>query len=280
MAPIVGGGGVIDDELNQVHSILRTIYQMRTNNPDALRSPYQPSSRCVLQEIKLWSSTKEREEYDSMADVYAIIQTVEHLERAWIGGVVKADEYTSACARLISQFRIARRYVPDVEDFMRRHFARSHSVPSAVLTDQSAKRFNHLHRPLNCPRAVHRLLKIGVPATTEHAVPNEQSQYARHIADAAACFITAANQVQLKLATSEVLHPVLSDLMRSVNRIPTLPPKFEGKEKIKDWLVTLNQMKPTDSLTEDQASQFVFDMEKAHGEFYALLENPGSQKTY
>jgi ESCRT-I complex subunit VPS28 len=43
--------------------------------------------------VKLYNNTKEREMYENMADLYSIIKTVEHLEKAYIRDSISAAEY-------------------------------------------------------------------------------------------------------------------------------------------------------------------------------------------
>jgi hypothetical protein len=43
-------------------------------------------------EIKLCSNNKEREMYDNLAELYSIIKTTEHLERAYIRDSISAKE--------------------------------------------------------------------------------------------------------------------------------------------------------------------------------------------
>jgi ESCRT-I complex subunit VPS28 len=67
------------------------------------------------------------------------------------------------------------------------------------------------------------------------------------------------------------LHPILADLIQSINNVPTLPADFEGKQKVRQWLITLHAMKASDEITEEQARQMLFEMEQSHNEFYRLL---------
>ena len=47
----------------------------------------------LLQEVKLWKNNSEREMYDNMADLFAIVQTVEYLEKAYIRDSITPQEY-------------------------------------------------------------------------------------------------------------------------------------------------------------------------------------------
>ena len=75
----------------------------------------------------------------------------------------------------------------------------------------------------------------------------------------------------MNMAAVDQIHPLLSDLMEALNRVLSLPPDFEGKTKIKNWLVILNKMKASDELDADQIRQLLFDLENAHNAFYRSL---------
>lgn len=79
------------------------------------------------------------------------------------------------------------------------------------------------------------------------------------------------DSLKLRLVAVDQLHPLLSDLMQCLNKVSGLPTDFDGKTKIKNWLVTLNKMKASDEIDEEQARQLMFDLESAHGAFYRSL---------
>ena len=66
-------------------------------------------------------------------------------------------------------------------------------------------------------------------------------------------FITFMDALKLKYKSKDQLHPHLSDLMASLNT--SMPRDFEGRAKIVQWLISLNQMRAADELTEDQSRQ-------------------------
>ena len=203
--------------------------------------------------MKLYSSSRERERIEALGDLYAIIQTVEVLEKAYIRDSVTADEYTPACSKLITQFKSARNLlrdvVPDIEVFMGEY-------------------------RMECPAAVNRLLTIGVPATVEHGAMHrdDASKSAQHVAEAVHYFITAMDTLKLNLTAVDEIHPVLKDILTGLNAIPTLAPDFEGKTKIKQWLTQLNQMSASDDLSDTQLRQLLFDLEQSYDAFHSALK--------
>jgi hypothetical protein len=100
--------------------------------------------------IPLYRSAKDRRKYDDLADLYAIIKATEHLEKCYARDSITQEQYTSTCLKLISQFR---------------------STEAALVADGtlngSVEAFLEEYG-VDCPRAVERLLRTGVPATTLH----------------------------------------------------------------------------------------------------------------
>jgi ESCRT-I complex subunit VPS28 len=76
-------------------------------------------------EVKLASSSTERDLYESLAEIYSIIITLDGLEKAYIRDAIPEAEYTETCARLLKQYKstlgddtVAREFV-DLETFKR-----------------------------------------------------------------------------------------------------------------------------------------------------------------
>ncbi|ORY99182.1 vacuolar protein sorting-associated [Syncephalastrum racemosum] len=193
-----------------------------------------------------------------MADLFAIIVLMEHLEKAFIRDSITAEEYTPQCANLIAKYKTTMNFLSD-------------SVTNLETFMDDYK--------LTCPAAVNRF-KIGVPATYEHAVGDNTKQdmgkSAKYIAETVLHFITLMDTLRLNRYAVDELHPILADLIQSLNNVPGLPADFEGKAKVRQWLITLHSMKASDQITEEQARQMLFEMDQSHTEFYRLLS--GEQK--
>ncbi|KAI8369583.1 vacuolar protein sorting-associated [Radiomyces spectabilis] len=187
-----------------------------------------------------------------MADLYAIIVLMEQLEKAFIRDSITAAEYTPQCANLIAKYKTTMNFLQD-------------SVTNLDTFMDDYK--------LTCPAAVNRF-KIGVPATYEHAVgdnSNDVGRSAKYIAESVLHFITLMDTLRLNRHAVDELHPILADLIQSLNNVPGLPADFEGRNKVRQWLITLHSMKASDEITDDQARQMLFEMEQSHTEFYRLL---------
>lgn len=156
-------------------------------------------------------SATERSEMDNKAEIYSIILATELLERAFIRDAISPEAYTPACLNLIAQFKTA----------------------VALLPELSIDAFMAQYR-LDAPAAKTRLLDFGVPATYQHATNQygNNAASAKHVAETVQLFITLMDSIKLNLCAVDQLHPLLSDLIQSLNRVSSLPSSFTGKEKV------------------------------------------------
>ncbi|XP_008806759.2 vacuolar protein sorting-associated protein 28 homolog 1-like [Phoenix dactylifera] len=210
-------------------------------------------------EVKLWNDKREREMLDNFADLYAIIKTAEKLEKAYVRDLVSSAEYEAECLKLIAQFKTL-----------------SSSLRDAV---PSVERFADAYK-MDCPAALNRLLVSGVPATVEHRASSASSSAssASAVAECVQHFITAMDSLKLNMVAVDQVHPLLSDLSSSLAKLGggILPPDFEGRVKVREWLARLAKMGAADELTEQQARQLHFDLESSYNAFMAALPNAGS----
>jgi len=133
---------------------------------------------------------------------------------------------------------------------------------------------------LECPRATERL-RIGLPATVEqasHGAPAASnaatgvgggSASGSLILAATENFITFLDALKLNMLSKDALHPLLSEVIQSVNKVTD--GDFDNRGKIIQWLITLNQMRATEELSEDQARELSFDIDQAYQGFKATL---------
>ncbi|CDO56648.1 similar to Saccharomyces cerevisiae YPL065W VPS28 Component of the ESCRT-I complex [Geotrichum candidum] len=220
-------------------------------------------------EIKLVTSTKEREHYDSLAEIYAVLTSLEFLERAYLRDSILHTEYTPTCLRLLAQYNGIVGSNP------------------ALLGDAGIEGFRDRYG-VSATHAISRL-KIGVPATVEHAIMESggsgsggaggaggangsggMGASARAVAEATGNFITCMDALRLNYKAKDQLHPLLSELMTSLNKVTKKD--FEGRGKIVQWLITLNALKINEEINEEQARQMLFDLDNAYKVFYTNLE--------
>lgn len=89
------------------------------------------------------------------------------------------------------------------------------------------------------------------------------------ILEATQDFITFLDALRLGLLAKDQLHPLLTDVIQSVNKVTDRD--FENRGKIVAWLITLNQMKATEELSEAQARELELDINAAYQGFKATL---------
>lgn len=202
----------------------------------------------LMEEIKLYRTAREREKYDNMADLFALITTLQNLEKAYVRDCVTPQEYTAACSKLLVQYKVAFKIVQDDE------------FPTV---DAFVKKYK-----LDCPAALGRI-KEDRPIT----IKDDKGNTSKCIADIVSLFITLMDKLRLEIKAMDELHPDLRDLVDTMNRLSLIPSDFEGKEKVSSWLATLNSMQASDELTESQIRQMLFDLESAYAAFNNLLHS-------
>lgn len=89
------------------------------------------------------------------------------------------------------------------------------------------------------------------------------------IVEATQDFITFLDALKLGLLSKDQLHPLLTYVIQSVNKVTDRD--FENRGKIVQWLITLNQMKATEELSEEQARELEMDINAAYQGFKNLL---------
>jgi ESCRT-I complex subunit VPS28 len=137
-----------------------------------------------------------------------------------------------------------------------------------------------------------RLVEIGLPATIEHAAVSQPASTTKYVAETVQVrftrcflietqernqlFITLIDALKLNLVAVDQIHPLLCDLVTSLHQV-LLPSTYQGKDKLKSWLATLNQMKSissgfvtgmlmclraSDEISPEQVRQMSFDLER------------------
>jgi ESCRT-I complex subunit VPS28 len=127
---------------------------------------------------------------------------------------------------------------------------------------------------MEVPRATERI-RIGLPSTVtapsiNTTATNNNGSNGTLILEATQDFITFLDALKLGLLAKDQLHPLLSDVIQSVNKVTDRD--FDGRGKIVQWLIALNQMKATEEVSEDQARELELDMNSAYQGFKATLK--------
>jgi len=207
------------------------------------------------EEVKLAETRAERDLQDSLAEVFGIIVTLDELEKAYLKDAIPETDYTEICDRLLKQYK-------------------------AILTDETvAKEFVDLETfknewDMEVPRATERI-RIGLPSTVtapshNASTSNNNGTNGTLILEATQEFITFLDAIKLGFLAKDQLHPLLTEVIQSVNKVTDKD--FVGRGKIVQWLITLNQMKITEELSPDQARELDLDMNNAYHGFKETLK--------
>ncbi|NWZ99464.1 VPS28 protein, partial [Nesospiza acunhae] len=128
--------------------------------------------------------------YDNMAELFAVVKTLQALEKAYIKDCVTPNEYTAACSRLLVQFKAALKQVQggeigNIDDFCRK-------------------------------------FRVGIPKFWEFW-------------EFWGLFITVMDKLRLEIRAMDEIQPDLRELMETMTRMSSLPPDFEGRQKVNLW---------------------------------------------
>lgn len=208
------------------------------------------------EEVKLADTRAERDLQDSLAEIFSIIITLDELEKAFLKDAIPEAEYTEICERSLKQYK-------------------------SILNDEAvARAFVGLEEfkaewDLEVPRATERI-RVGMASTIEKAPSGAAPAPAAPgntsgalILEATQDFITFLDALRLGLLAKDQLHPLLTDVIQSVNKVTDRD--FENRGKIVNWLITLNQMKATEELSEAQARELELDINSAYQGFKSTL---------
>mmetsp|Transcript_17960 Transcript_17960/g.60155 ORF Transcript_17960/g.60155 Transcript_17960/m.60155 type:complete len:200 (-) Transcript_17960:275-874(-) len=198
-------------------------------------------------------ASRTSESMDNDAELFSIVLTVEALEKAYVRDAVDAEAYTSACRRLIEQFKTLEHMLPEcnVRIFCERY-------------------------ELRCPAAYHRLVEIGVPATVEYSASiSKGGGESLVVAETTQHFITAMDALKLGMVAIDQVQPLLDSLLSALNRVQVLGPEAEVKVTVRQWLSIMRQMRAVDELSKDQERQLLMDLENGYSVFCRALGGSG-----
>lgn len=200
-----------------------------------------------MEEIKLCRTPQERERHDNMADCYSIINTLQCLEKAYIKDAVTSKEYTAACSKLLCQYKAAFKQID-------KEFA-------------SGEQFLRKYR-FECPAAIGRINEDR-PITIKDDKGNTHAS----ISDIVSTFITITDRIKLGMRSMDELLPDLRELQETMSRLTILPSSYEGLDRVRKWIDTMDKMKASDTLDDDSIRQLTFDMETSFNEFNKILRD-------
>ncbi|GFE54208.1 vacuolar sorting-associated protein 28-2 [Babesia ovis] len=191
------------------------------------------------------------------ANVYSLLQALEHLEQAFISGEVTNRDYNDECTELLSLCHIMEEATPNV--FL-------------DLTEQYK---------IKCPLALNRLKK-GTPATSSSMQTSGKKNETYLMFELSEQFITLVDALKLGCALVEELFPLVHDLMATLQCLEKV---LEGTErdvgvapaieKLGKWQSRLNAMAAYDKLEETDRRQLAMDTETLYASLKTSLRMNG-----
>uniref|UniRef100_A0AAX7T3X8 Vacuolar protein sorting-associated protein 28 homolog n=1 Tax=Astatotilapia calliptera TaxID=8154 RepID=A0AAX7T3X8_ASTCA len=194
----------------------------------------------LYEEVKLYKNAREREKYDNMAELFAVVKTLQALEKAYIKDCVTPNDFC--------WFQVHR-----------------------LLFQTLVQSVCHIFQDfifLDCPLAMERI-KEDRPIT----IKDDKGNLNRCIADIVSLFITVMDKLRLEIRAMDEIQPDLRELMETMNRMSNMPPDSEAKDKVSLWLTTLSSMSASDELDDNQVRQMLFDLESAYNAFNRFLHS-------
>lgn len=221
--------------------------------------------------------------YDTLAEIYLILPTLEVVEKAFLKDfITDKEKYTATCTRLINQYQLL------VKNLLEDHRQPVQQILGVDVTEDTLLERLSTKFRLECPLAVKRLT-VGYPATiqslhllsTQNSTPEPGATLSsatgttnqRLIAQVTGNFITVMDAIKLNYNTKQQLHPLLSELVINLNELPGDQERgveFPGKLKLVNWLIKLNNLQG--SLESDDLDAFLADVDTAYKGFFETLK--------
>lgn len=252
------------------------------SQPFAPATSYSLAATQPHHNLELKLTAKELHASEIHSEMFAIIKTLEIIEKSFIKDDISTEEYQCLCHKSITQYQTLLRNNPLLSEFQLDEFVKQYWI-------------------LDCANAINRL-HIGLPATIEHSIPNSAADFHepvhssstghtavpplfdsntgnnnKLIAEITSNFITLMDALKLDFKTKDQLHPILSDLLTNLTAFfkNSPPDVVEGfkihRQNLIDWLIKLNKMKLNEELNDEEIKTMLFDLESGYNGFYKSL---------
>ena len=113
------------------------------------------------------------------------------------------------------------------------------------------------------------------PSTRPQSIPHHPSHISnggasgQNVLAATESFITLLDALKLNMLSKDQLHPLLAELIQSVNKVTEQD--FAGRGAIIKWLIRLNGMRAVEELAEGEARELGAEIEEAYRGFKGVL---------
>merc|ERR1712110_184808 len=204
-------------------------------------------SSSLMQEVILEESQADREKYDNQGEVYAIVMSIEALEKAYVKDCLTQDQYVQQCNRLLAQYKQAwnlldHSEIDNIESFVKIYTLK---VPLALERIR-------VDRPLN--------------------IKDDKGNTKRLIAEITTSYITTSNFLEMGLTATDDLLSNLQTLHHNLERISNLPSESDAITKIALWMQKLRNKSASEEIEEDEVRQMKLDISTAQNAFDFFLD--------
>lgn len=207
--------------------------------------------------------SENRVKYKKLAEVYSIINALDHLVNVWIRGGCYDEEYLEQRDKLILEFKRYKpsidTYYPDIRQFFKEYLPENYAAYQILINDQ-------IIGPSICSKCSEKNKDIN--SEEQKTFRNEQLR----VAAVVRFFITTIDGLNLNLKIVDEIYPHLKDLQYSLDKITDLPNNFSSKKMIQEWMTILTKMEISDELTEEQIRELTFDLENGYSDFVAFFQ--------
>ncbi|CAD2213102.1 ESCRT-I complex subunit VPS28 [Angomonas deanei] len=190
----------------------------------------------------------EREHVDYLADLFAVVLTIEQVEKANRRDLITEKQYSDTVRRLLEKYKSTvshleksrNPYFTNVDEFLDRYCSR-------------------------CP-AARATIKEGPSGSAE----TNARFLARQSLECGQFFITLLDALRLQQTAVDAINPLLGDLLSGLNKLGLSKRDFYAK--LQSWRKKLDAMQAADVLDDSSARQFAYDLEQGYNSLRAYLD--------
>ncbi|CCW69936.1 unnamed protein product [Phytomonas sp. Hart1] len=195
-------------------------------------------------------SPEERQHVDYLADLFAIVVAIEHVEKANRRDWITQEQYGLTVRRLLEKYKHTVNYLAkgcnphftNIEDFMNTYCA---LCPAARATIKEG--------PFSSPSE------------------NSARFLARQALECGQYFITLLDAIRLQQTAVDALNPLLTELLQGLRKLELKDHDFFLR--LEGWHARLNGMGAADTLDEVKARELAYDLERGYNCLRAYLDD-------
>ena len=194
----------------------------------------------------------ERKQLDDMAELYAILRTIDALENALVKDLVVESEYVRECEKLINSFStLEKSLIQNGVIESREHFVRKYNIDCRLALDR---------------------LSVGAPQQSNTTSKLDERAKLKIVKDLGQLILSCTDSLSLGVEMDAFV-PIFRDLMRLIDKgKKEIFPNFDSS-KLEAWFATLQQMKAQDKFTPEDVRNFRMDLETANDDINHALDH-------